>query len=556
MVGTPVLAIRNYTLDYQVGRRAVPALRAIDLTIGRGELLALVGESGSGKTSLASAIMRMLAPNAVERSGSIRLGNQELIKQPAADMTTIRGRRLGMVFQDPSASLNPTMTLGAQITETLIAHHGLAKTKAWAEGERMLGRVGITDPAAMMRRYPHEASGGEKQRVVIATVFGCRPELILLDEPTTALDVITAKQIIDLLLELQRNTGVAVLHISHDLAVVSQIASRVAVIHRGRIVEQGPIASVFDAPNDAYTIGLLAAVPRPERRLVRDMKDTPAALASLRDMTVRYGRAALFAGLLGPKVIRAIGAKHVSLEIGVGEILGLVGESGSGKSTLARALVGLARFEGEFIFDGQRIVGLKDMGVDYRHDVQIVFQHPDASLNPRHRVREILSRPLKLYGPPDRRSQVQAVSDLLISVRLTPEYADRFPHQLSGGEKQRIAIARAFASRPRLVICDEVTSSLDVSVQAAVIELLVELHQTTGAAYLFISHDINLVRQIAHRIAVMRRGELVEIVEPAELANTGLRQPYTAALLAAVPSLKTTGSAGQCARQNRSFGGW
>jgi peptide/nickel transport system ATP-binding protein len=227
----------------------------------------------------------------------------------------------------------------------LIVHHGLTKGKAWAEGERMLGQVGIADATAMMRRYPHEASGGEKQRVVIATVFGCRPEPILLDEPTTALDVITAKQIIDLLLELQRNAGVAVLHISHDLAVVSQIASRVAVIHRGRIVEQGPIASVFDAPKDAYTIRLLAAAPRPERRLVTDMKGA-AALASLRHISVRYGHPALFAGLLGPRVIGALAAKDVSLEIGFGEILGLVGESGSRKSTLARALAQLSGLAG------------------------------------------------------------------------------------------------------------------------------------------------------------------------------------------------------------------
>jgi peptide/nickel transport system ATP-binding protein len=391
-----------------------------------------------------------------------------------------------------------------------------------------------------VRRYPHEASGGEKQRVVIATAFACKPELIIFDEPTTALDVITARQILDLFLELQRETAVASLYISHDLAIVSQIATRIAIIERGRILERGPVAAVFAAPQTDYTARLLAAVPRPDRRLVDEAPSVAAAppLASLRDVTVRYGRTSLFSRLRGrPNVVA--GAQAVTLDIAAGEILGVVGESGSGKSTLARALTGLATFEGSLTVDGRFVRGLADMDRRYRRAVQIVFQHPDASLNPRHRVRDILARPFVLYGRPEGRTLEQAVADLLGSVRLAPAYAERFPHQLSGGEKQRVAIARAFAAQPRLVICDEVTSSLDVSVQAAVIELLLDLRRRTGVAYMFITHDINLVRQIAHRIAVMYRGSLVETFAAAELAARGPSHPYTAALIAAVPTIRS-----------------
>jgi len=534
----PILAVADYTLDYRTRLGAVRALDTIELTVGRGEVVGLVGESGSGKTSLAWAIMRALPANAIELRGTIRLGAVDLRAQSGTDMTHIRGRRIGMVFQDPAASLNPTLTLGAQFVEALTTHHGLSQAEAWSEGERMFARVGLADPPALMRRYPHEASGGEKQRVIIATAFACRPELILFDEPTTALDVITARQILDLFLELQRETGVASLYISHDLAVVSQIASRVAVIQRGRIVEQGGVSAVFARPAHAYTRQLLAAVPRADRRLVAEMSGHGKQLAAVRDLTVRYGRPSLIADLLGRTKPMVTGNRAISIEIRWGEILGIVGESGSGKSTLARALTGLARFEGSLLFDGKRIGGATDMTGGYRRDVQIVFQHPDSSLNPRQRIRDILGRPFRLYGVPDGRPIAEAIADLLRLVRLPAEFADRFPHQLSGGEKQRVAIARAFASRPRLVICDEVTSSLDVSVQAAVIELLVDLQRKSGAAYIFISHDINLVRQIAHRIAVMYRGELVETIAPEQLSTHGPTHPYTAALMAAVPTIR------------------
>jgi peptide/nickel transport system ATP-binding protein len=534
---TPVLDIRGYTLDYALRNGAMRALDSIDLAIAKGEVVGLVGESGSGKTSLAWAIVRHLPANAVERSGRILLSGEDLRAKSAKEIAAIRGRRISMVFQDPSTSLNPTLKLGEQLAEVLVRHRGLTPAQAWREGEAMLGHVGLQSPAAMMHRYPHEASGGEKQRVVIATAFACQPDCIIFDEPTTALDVITARQILDLFAKLQAETAVASLYISHDLAVVSGVANRVAVIHRGRIVESDTPEAVFRNPREAYTRRLIAAVPRPDRKLSGPASHEATALLEARAITVQYGRHSLVSQLLRRAPVRVLGARRVSLEVRTGEILGVVGESGSGKSTLARALTGLAAFEGELRFGARTLRSARDMDRPYRRDVQIVFQHPDASLNPRQRVAEILSRPLILYAEGrDLAERQRRIGELLEQVQLPTTFARRYPHQLSGGEKQRVAIARAFASRPKLVICDEITSSLDVSVQAAVIDLLLELQRRHGTAYLFITHDLNLVRQIAHRIAVMYRGDLVELATIEEL-SAGPRHPYTRALMDAVPAL-------------------
>ena len=532
------LEITGYTLDYRVSGGLVRALEGIDLAIAAGEVVGLVGESGSGKSSLAWAVMRHLPGNAVEQVGDIRLTGRSLLGLSPAAIQAIRGRRIGMVFQDPSTSLNPTLTLGEQVAEALMTHAGLDRPAAWREGAAMLARVGLREPEALMRRYAHEASGGEKQRVVIATAFACRPECVIFDEPTTALDVITARQILDLFATLQRETRIASLYISHDLALVSRIADRVAVIHRGRIVEQGPVRRVFDQPADDYTRRLIAAVPRADRRLIDDAPIEAAPLLETRALSVNYRRSSLLATLMRRERAAVQGNRAVTIDVRPGEVLGVVGESGSGKSTLGRALTGLAAFEGELRFDGRAIGGRADMDRAYRRDVQIVFQHPDSSLNPRHRVAEILARPLRLYGDPEGRALDTAIGALLASVQLPAAFAERYPHQLSGGEKQRVAIARAFASRPKLVICDEVTSSLDVSVQAAVVELLVGLQARVGSSTIFISHDINLVRQIAHRIAVMYRGELVELIEARELRRRGPSHTYTRALMDAVPELR------------------
>ena len=537
-MATPILDIAGYGLDYATPTGFSRALDDVTLSIARGEVLGLVGESGSGKTSLAWAIMRHL-PESARETGAIKLTAQDLLKASTTEIGAMRGKRIGMVFQDPSTSLNPTLPLGEQLAEVLVRHRGLTGRQAWAEGEERLAHVGLKMPAQMMRRYPHEASGGEKQRVVIATAFACQPECIIFDEPTTALDVITARQILDLFKELQAETGVASLYISHDLALVSQIATKVAVIHRGRIVEQGAAEEVFACPRDAYTQKLFAAVPRPDHRLVETAApDARKPLVEVEKVSVLYGRKPFLGNLLGRANTQFTGNREVSLSVMPGEILGIVGESGSGKSTLAKAMTGLNRFEGEIRFAGRRIAGLRDMDRAYRRDVQIIFQHPDSSLNPRQRIREILSRPLELYGEPGARNDTAAIGELLEQVSLTASYADRYPHQLSGGEKQRVAIARAFASKPKLVICDEITSALDVSVQASVIELLVDLQRRFGTAYLFITHDLNLVRQIAHRIAVMYRGDLVDLIDVTTLSG-GILHPYTRSLLEAVPAPAT-----------------
>jgi peptide/nickel transport system ATP-binding protein len=399
-MATPILDIAGYHLDYATPAGFTRALDEVALSIAKGEVLGLVGESGSGKTSLAWAIMRHL-PKSAREAGAIRLTGQDLLKASEAEIEAIRGKRIGMVFQDPNTSLNPTLPLGEQLAEVLVRHRGLTRKQAWAEGEERLAHVGLKIPKQMMRRYPHEASGGEKQRVVIATAFACQPECIIFDEPTTALDVITARQILDLFKELQAETGVASLYISHDLALVSQIATTVAVIHRGKIVERGAVADVFARPQDAYTRKLLASVPRPDHRLIETTTEKAARpLVEVEKVSVHYGRKPFLGRLLGRANTQFTGNREVSLSVLPGEILGIVGESGSGKSTLAKAMTGLNRFEGEIRFAGRRITGLGDMDRAYRRDVQIIFQHPDSSLNPRQRIREILSRPLELYGEP------------------------------------------------------------------------------------------------------------------------------------------------------------
>ena len=537
----PVLSILNYSLAYATERGPVDALKAIDLKIEKGETHGLVGESGSGKSSMAWSIMRYLPANAIEQAGAIRLAGEELLQCSQRDMADIRGQRISMVFQDPSTSLNPAMRLGDQVSEVLVAHRGLSRAEALEEAQAALARTGIARPADMLRRYPHEVSGGEKQRVVIATAFACAPQLIIFDEPTTALDVLTAHQILDLFNRLRDETQVSALYISHDLGLVSRVADTVSVLHKGTIVERGDIGEVFRSPRDAYTKRLIEAVPDPDRWIGADLPTETSPLLSLDEVGVRYTPVSFFDRWLGSddgdeNVFW--GAKDVSLGIRKGELLGIVGESGSGKSTIAKVLSGLQDFTGTLDFEGSRITARKQITRDYRRKVQIVFQHPDASLNPRQTVATILSRPLKLYGIVPRSGIAERIRQLLELVRLPADYANRLPHQLSGGEKQRVAIARAFAAEPDLVICDEITSALDVSVQATVAELLVKLQRETGAACIFITHDLNLIRQLAHRIAVMQRGRLVDLFDRAD-AMADDRHPYTKALLNAVPVLSS-----------------
>jgi peptide/nickel transport system ATP-binding protein len=533
----PALAIRNYSLSYRTDNGLVAALKNIDLTIAKGQTVGLVGESGSGKSSMAWSVMRYLPPNAVETGGAIRLAGEEILDFTPRQMADIRGRRMSMVFQDPSTSLNPTIKIGEQIAEVLMRHRGLTKIEAYAYAEVALARTGITRPKEMLGRYPHEASGGEKQRVVIATAFACEPELIIFDEPTTALDILTARQILDLFNQLREETNVSALYISHDLGLVSRVVDEVSVIHKGVIVESGPVQDVFRRPKADYTRQLIGAVPNPDRWIGVEAPAVPETLVKLDDIGVRYGAPTKLQKLFWPKDSEATGfwgAKNVNIDIRKGELLGVVGESGSGKSTIAKVLAGLQDFEGRLEFAGKTFASRKDIDRAYRRRVQLVFQHPDASLNPRQRIGTIIGRPLKLYGIVPADKVAARVAEMLEMVRLPADYAKRYPHQLSGGEKQRVAIARAFAAEPDLVICDEVTAALDVSVQAAVAELLVKLQKDTGTACVFITHDLNLIRQLAHRIAVMHHGKLVDFFDRPD-ARSDDRDAYTKALLDAVP---------------------
>ncbi|MFV1877656.1 dipeptide ABC transporter ATP-binding protein [Nioella sp.] len=537
----PVLQVSGYSLSYETPNGSVDALQDIDLSIPHGRTLGLVGESGSGKSSLAWSILRYLPGNARENDGQIMLSGENLRDRSPREILEIRGRRISMVFQDPSTSLNPTMKLGEQLQEVLIRHRGLTPQEARDESEAALARTGITHPGQMMRRYPHEASGGEKQRVVIAAAFACDPELIVFDEPTTALDIITAQAFLELFNKLQEETGVSALYISHDLGLVSKVADDVAVINKGRIVETGACAKVFRSPQDPYSRQLIDAVPNPTHWLgtPRPPADAPRLL-SAKGISVEYNRQTRLGKLLGGKP-SFIGAKNVNLDVRKGELLGVVGESGSGKSTMAKVLSGLQEFDGTVQLGERDFTSRRQIDRAYRRAVQIVFQHPDASLNPRQRIREILNRPLKLYDIVPRSQRRARIAELLEQVLLPAEFADRFPHELSGGEKQRVAIARAFAAEPEVVICDEITASLDVSVQASVARLLVDLQRETGTSCLFITHDLNLVRQLAHRICVMQHGTLVDSFHRDD-ALAPDRHPYTQALLEAVP-LPTTDAA-------------
>ncbi|ERK09020.1 Dipeptide transport ATP-binding protein DppD [Pantoea sp. AS-PWVM4] len=529
----PVLSVENYSLDYALQNgQTLPVLRDINLQVMPGEVLGLVGESGSGKTTLGWAIMRWLASNAREKQGDIRLHGSSLLAMPAPELMALRGKKLGMIFQDPSASLNPTLTLGEQVTEVLRRHRGLSAREAQELGEALLHDVELKHPARMMRRYPHQVSGGEKQRILIATAFACQPDCMIFDEPTTALDVISSAQILDLYERLREETGVASLYISHDLALVSKVADRVCVLEKGRIVEQAETRSLFNAPCNSYTRKLIAAVPNPQQRLVQDGAGTQPLL-SLEKITIDYGQQGLIDRLLKREANTTRAANAVSLTVHQGEILGVVGESGSGKSSLGKAITGLVPFEGAIDFCGYSVQGRAQMDKEYRRRVQMIFQHPDASLNPRMTIGEIIARPLRLYGLPPGETEAQAVARLLEEVRLPAEFASRYPHALSGGQKQRVAIARAFANPPDMVICDEITAALDVSVQATIIELLLELRRRYGTAYLFITHDLNLIRQIAHRVAVMYRGDVVEVL-PGENMAALAQHNYTRALLDAV----------------------
>lgn len=533
----PLLAARRLGIEFDThaGRRT--AVRDLDLTIAPGQVVALVGESGSGKSVSAMSLLGLLPPTArVEGTAvlsSPERGAVELIGADRATLRSVRGGRIGTVFQEPFTAFNPVLRLGAQIVEALRAHRPLTRTEAESETIRLLERVGLRDPARIAGSFPHQVSGGQLQRAMIAMAISGRPELLIADEPTTALDVTVQAGILDLLRELRRDLGTAILLITHDMGVVADIADEVVVLREGVVQETGTSEDVFGSPTAAYTRKLLAAVPRvdvtraglvPADRTPVAADDVPAA--RLTDVTVAYGS--------GSHRLAAV--QDVSLVVPAGQTVGLVGESGSGKTTLGKAVARLVAPEaGSILVAGSDMASLRARELRAaRARIGFVFQNPAESLNPRARVGAVVAEPLTLHtrlGQTERRARV---ADLLARVKLPADVIDRHPHELSGGERQRVAIARALVLDPSLVIADEPTSALDVSVQATILDLFASLQRELGFSCLFISHDLAVVRAVSQHVAVMRAGRIVEH-GPTEHVLVNPRDDYTRALLAAVP---------------------
>ncbi|MBR8132927.1 ABC transporter ATP-binding protein [Burkholderia ambifaria] len=528
--GEPLLSLEH--LHVRFGDTV--AVDDVTLAIGRGERVALVGESGSGKSVTALAILRLLRDADV--SGTIRLAGQDLAGKSEREMRGLRGSDIAMIFQEPMTALNPLYTIGAQIGETIVLHDGVTAAEARKRAIALLARTGIAEPEKRVDSYPHQLSGGQRQRAMIAMALACRPRLLLADEPTTALDVTIRAQIVDLLLELQceeaEKRGMAILLITHDLNLVRHFADRVAVMERGKLVESGPVERIFAQPEHPYTQRLLNS--RPQRAVVPVMPIAPVVLDA-RHVSVQFARKRPgFAGWFGTVPVTAVA--DVSVSVRQGETLGIVGESGSGKSTLAMALLGLQKTaHGEIEFQGRALSTYRGREqTALRSNMQVVFQDPFSSLSPRHTIERIVGEGLELHRPeltPDaRRAKSLAV---LREVGLDRTVLHRYPHEFSGGQRQRIAIARALVLEPRILILDEPTSALDVSIQQQVLKLLANLQQKYNLGYVFISHDLEVIGAMAHRVAVMQEGVVVESGEVAEIFARP-SHPYTQKLLKAV----------------------
>ncbi|MEE7465115.1 MULTISPECIES: ABC transporter ATP-binding protein [Methylobacterium] len=553
----PILSVSDLTVSFRSDGRWREVVHGVSFDVGPRETVALVGESGSGKSVSALSILRLLPRDASRIGGRVRFEGRELLAAPEAEMRRVRGDSIAMIFQEPMTSLNPVLTIGFQIAEALIRHRGLSRSAAEAEALRLLDKVRIPAARSRLHEYPHRFSGGMRQRVMIAMALACRPKLLIADEPTTALDVTIQAQILDLIKSLQDEEGMSVLFITHDMGVVAEIADRTVVMYRGRAVEAGPTARIFSEPTEPYTRALLAAVPRlgtmagrarPMRFPVVDRAtglaaptpETPDTVRAaerpvleVRDLTTRFD---IRSGLLGRVTGRVHAVERVSFSLAAGETLALVGESGCGKSTTGRSILRLVEpLSGSVLLDGEDITGFDPKTLRARRQrMQMIFQDPFASLDPRQSVGAAVAEPLlinRLAAPREARRRAE---DLLARVGLPPETAARFPHEFSGGQRQRICIARALALNPRLIVADEAVSALDVSVKAQVVNLMLDLQAELGLAYLFISHDMAVVERVSHRVAVMYLGEIVEIGPRAAIFGDP-RHPYTKKLLAAVP---------------------
>ncbi|MEO8848078.1 MAG: dipeptide ABC transporter ATP-binding protein [Casimicrobiaceae bacterium] len=554
----PLLAVDGLGVEFTSAERRVVAVRDLSFSVARSETVAVVGESGSGKSVTALSIMRLVE----QGGGRISAGSIDFTRRDGATLDlaqaspgtlrAIRGNDIAMVFQEPMTSLNPVMTAGEQIAESIRLHQHKDTHAARAEALRMLEQVRIPDARAILDRYPHQLSGGMRQRVMIAMALSCHPALLIADEPTTALDVTIQAQILALIRTLQQQLQAAVLFITHDMGVVAEVADRVIVMHAGRKVEEGQVRQIFAAPAAPYTQALLRAVPRLGAMRNEDGPrkfSAPAPVADaahpaappvpaapvlrVRELTTRF---AVRSGVLGRVRRRVHAVERVSFDIGSGETLALVGESGSGKSTTGRSILRLVDIDsGSIEFAGRDLAKLDARAMrPLRRNLQMIFQDPFASLDPRVTVGYSVAEPLYVHGIAQGRDADRRVAELLLHVGLVPEHARRYPHEFSGGQRQRIAIARALAVDPQVIVADEAVSALDVSIRAQIVDLMIDLQQTLGVSYLFISHDMAIVERVSHRVAVMYLGQIVEI-GPRRAIFATPQHPYTQRLLAAVP---------------------
>ncbi|RCS23483.1 ABC transporter ATP-binding protein [Phyllobacterium salinisoli] len=553
----PVLSVENLTTSFMVDGEWRPVVRDVSFTVAPGETVAIVGESGSGKSVTSLSIMRLLQADTSRIEGRIMLDGRDILQLPESTMRHVRGNDVAMIFQEPMTSLNPLFTIGDQISEALRCHSPISAADARVETIRLLEKVRIPSGASRFDEYPHRFSGGMRQRVMIAMALASRPKLLIADEPTTALDVTIQGQILDLIKTLQEEDGTSVLFITHDMGVVAEIADRTVVMYRGEQVESGATSDIFFRAKHPYTRALLSAVPvlgsmaghdRPMRFPVVDtatgLSDIPIEAADtvasgeqpvlqVRNLTKRFDiHSGLFSRLSG----RIHAVENVSFDLHAGETLALVGESGCGKSTTGRAIMRLIEPQaGSVLVDGTDILSLDKAGMrDMRKTVQMIFQDPFASLNPRMRVGAAIAEPYLEHKMGNARQAEGVVADLLVKVGLSPDMASRYPHEFSGGQRQRICIARALALDPKVIVADESVSALDVSIKAQVINLLLDLQQSLNLAFLFISHDMAVVERVSHRVAVMYLGEIVEIGPRADVFGNP-QHAYTKKLISAVP---------------------
>lgn len=566
-----LLEVRNLRIEYPSRHGVMAAVKDLSFSIEKGEILGVVGESGAGKSTIGNAIIDLLSPPGRIARGDVFLNGEKISGLSPDAIREIRGARIGFIFQDPMTSLNPLFTVEQQLVETMLANTELKPDEAYEKALELMDAVGIPQPELRIKQYPHQFSGGMRQRVVIAIALCCDPDLIIADEPTTALDVSIQDQILQLIRKLCKERQVGCMLVTHDMGVVSNITDRVAVMYRGDLVEIGTTEQVLGAPKHPYTQSLISAVPRSDVKLVRfplvsyiesaeqptaidlknhwlgqqqEQREYQGALLQVKDVSLRF----ITKDSIFPSRREYVQANnHVSFEINEGETFGLVGESGSGKSTIARVITGLyPPHEGQIIFEGIDLTALKTEKErrPFRRQMQMVFQNPYSSLNPRMKVADIIAEPIRFHHLAENERQIQdIVGDLLDHVGLGRKAGVKYPHEFSGGQRQRISIARALATRPRLLICDEPTSALDVSVQAQILNLLKDLQQELKLTMLFISHDLPVIRQMCDRIGVMQKGTLLEVAKTEDLFLSPQHE-YSRKLISLMPEFKGMSRAG------------